>query len=146
MDKSARTGREKLRELEELMSGTGIFSEDFSCGLGDFLEVDDGQNPENPKPLDDENGELPKPKPGKDPFPAVDGPLSASEFVARYKKAILSRQGVFRDMHSKWVAASPATGLKLVLITLIFFCGIGIMTFSHHGHMAEESQPLWTEE
>jgi len=121
VDKSARTGREKLRELEELMSGTGIFSEDFSCGLGDFLEVEDGKpNPDNPHPIPDDE-EQPKPKPGKDPFPAIDGPLSAAEFVGRYKKAVLSRQGVFRDMHSKWVAASPATGSKLVFDLIAFF-------------------------
>ena len=126
MDQSARTGREKIRELEELMSGTGIFSEDFSCGLGDFLEVEDdpklpppedpGQNPgQNPDP----------PKKTKDPFPAVDGPLSTEEFVGRYKKAILSRQGAFRDIHSKWVAANPATGSKLVLIIYyVFFVGL----------------------
>ena len=37
-----RQGHEKLRELEEIMSGQGIFNEDFSLGLGDFLEIPDG--------------------------------------------------------------------------------------------------------
>ena len=131
MDQSARTGREKIRVLEELMSGTGIFSEDFSCGLGDFLEVDDhGDDPKPPLP-DDPPRDPPKKATAKDPFPAVDGPLSTEEFVGRYKKAILSRQGAFGDIHSKWVAANPATGSKLVL-TMFFlwdwYCDVVFLT------------------
>lgn len=47
-----RQGPEKLRELEELMSGAGLFTEDFDIqagmGLGDFLDVED------PAPIDGE--------------------------------------------------------------------------------------------
>ena len=114
-----RTGKEKLKELEELMSGQGIFDESFSCGLGDFLEVEDeGRNPQEVAgglPLPDDT--IPEKK-RKDPFPPVDGPLSAGEIVDRYKKAILSRQGVFRDLHQKWTAANPSTGTKLIFISV----------------------------
>lgn len=114
-----RTGKEKLKELEELMSGQGIFDESFSCGLGDFLEVEDeGRNPQEVAgglPLPDDT--IPEKK-KKDPFPPVDGPLSAAEIVDRYKKAILSRQGVFRDLHQKWTAANPSTGTKLIFISV----------------------------
>ena len=106
------------------MSGQGIFNEDFTCGLGDFLEVDDEGRGENSDPiLDGEGGGLPQAdqeKKKKDPFPSIDGPLSAAEIVGRYKKGILSRQGVFRDLHQKWTAANPSTGTKLIFISV--FC------------------------
>lgn len=114
-----RTGKEKLKELEELMSGQGIFSEDFSCGLGDFMEVD-GDNKETPfpPPIGNNGDEEPEKGKKKDPLPPLDGPLGAAEIVGRYKKAILSRQGVFRDLHQKWTAASPSTGTKLIFISV----------------------------
>ena len=100
------------------MSGQGIFSEDFSLGLGDFLEVGD----DTPVPdSDGGDGGLPgdeKPKPGKDkdPFPTIESSLSASELVAKYKKALLSKQGMFKDIHQKWMEAQPATGKMLVCL------------------------------
>lgn len=44
-----RQGSEKLRELEELMAGTGLFTENMSLGLGDVLDVSDNEETEVPE-------------------------------------------------------------------------------------------------
>lgn len=121
------------RELEELMSGTGIFSEDFSVGLGDFLELDvEGEQhpevPQEPAPIGDQptGG-----KQVKEQFPSVDGPGACADLVAKYKRAILSRQSAWRDLHDKWVAAAPKSGLFLdCFISLTFlWMGNGFLAF-----------------
>lgn len=128
-----RTGSEKLRELEELLSGTGIFSEDFSVGLGDFLELDvEGEQhpevPQEPAPIGDQptGG-----KQVKEQFPSVDGPGACADLVAKYKRAILSRQSAWRDLHEEWVAAAPKSGLFLdCFISWIFlWMGNGFLAF-----------------
>lgn len=128
-----RTGSEKLRELEELLSGTGIFSEDFSVGLGDFLELDvEGEQhpevPQEPAPIGDQptGG-----KKVKEQFPSVGGPGTCADLVAKYKRAILSRQSAWRDLHDKWVAAAPKSGLFLdCFISLTFlWMGNGFLAF-----------------
>ena len=133
-----RQGHEKLRELEELMSGQGIFTEDFQCGLGDFLEVGDqeeddpeGKNPPAPKPSG--TGADLDPKLKKDPFPPLDCALSASDMASKYKKALLNRQSIWKELHAKWQAANPATGQLLDQIEAMFFlwvcCRIGSCNF-----------------
>ena len=100
------------------MSGQGIFSEDFSLGLGDFLEIGDGDEDGNgvpplPAPEDPE-----KKKVKTEPFPSIECGLKASELVGRYKKTLLSKQTVFKDIHQKWMESQPPTGKMLV-----FPCG-----------------------
>ena len=93
------------------MSGQGIFSEDFTLGLGDFLECEDDSPP---VPEDDPE----TPDPGKkkaDPFPSIEGPLTASQLVAKYKKTLLGKQAVHKDLFTKWSAATPMTGENLAL-------------------------------
>lgn len=109
-----RQGHEKLRELAEVMSGQGIFSEDFNLGLGDFLEIENDDPPRPPgdgTPRDD-----PEPPPQKkksDPFPSIDGEMTASQLVERYKKTLLAKQSVHKDLFTKWSEANPATGENL---------------------------------
>lgn len=98
------------------MSGQGIFSEDFSLGLGDFLELEDDvtvtpQDPGADPPQDPPNATKKK----GEPFPSIDGPLSAKDIVAKYKKTLLSKQAMHKDLFDKWSAASPVTGENLAL-------------------------------
>ena len=98
------------------MSGQGIFSEDFSLGLGDFLELDDDLMVTPQDPGDDPPDPAPAPPKKKtEPFPSIDGPLSAKEIVAKYKKTLLSKQAMHKDLFDKWSAASPVTGENLAL-------------------------------
>ncbi|CAJ1390470.1 unnamed protein product [Effrenium voratum] len=90
-------GDERLRELEELMSATGLWSEKFSMDLGDMLEVSD----------DEGEGNAPAGSGGKkkpNPFPSVDGDESLKEMLARYKKACLNRRAAFRELAERWEA------------------------------------------
>ena len=109
------------------MAGEGAFSEDFSLGLGDFLEVGDEEKEEDgPDPIQNGNPDPPPKPPGKPPkemFPSIDSKLSASEMVGKYKKAILSRQSAYRDIHERWLAASPSTGQLLGMFSFCFVFG-----------------------
>lgn len=92
------------------MQGMGLFSEEFSVGLGDLLEIDDG---DGSKPSGNPNGDIPQapqPKAKSNPFPALEGTESASEYVAKYKKALLNRRTVFKEVLEKWEKANPTTG------------------------------------
>ena len=120
-----------MRELEEFMAGEGIFSEDFSLGLGDFLEVGDEEKQDDElDPLQDGNPnpppQVPPGKPPKEMFPGIDSKLSAAEMVGKYKKAILSRQSAYRDIHERWLAASPSTGQLLGTFSFCFVLGGGL--------------------
>ena len=123
-----RQGHEKLRELEEIMSGQGIFNEDFSLGLGDFLEIPDGDGnggngspgnggepPALPNQIPDETK-----KTKQEPFPTLESGLKASELVSRYKKSLLSRQAAFKDIHQKWLESSPPTGKMLAFHVRVY--------------------------
>ena len=101
------------------MAGEGIFAEDFSLGLGDFLELGDEEQKgnqmaviQNGADTNQQQNEQPRKVP-KEAFPSIDSQLSAAELVGKYKKAILNRQAAYRDIHEKWAAASPATGQLL---------------------------------
>lgn len=91
-----------------------------SMGLGEMQQQPQQDNKETPfpPPIGNNGDEEPEKGKKKDPLPPLDGPLGAAEIVGRYKKAILSRQGVFRDLHQKWTAASPSTGTKLIFISV----------------------------
>ncbi|CAJ1443306.1 unnamed protein product [Effrenium voratum] len=119
-------GDERLRELEELMSATGLWSEKFSMDLGDMLEVSD----------DEGEGNAPAGSGGKkkpNPFPSVDGDESLKEMLARYKKACLNRRAAFRELAERWEAEAPQAGKTLGQTsamlekrsTHISFCGLG---------------------
>ena len=99
-----RQGSEKLKELEELMAGSGLFNENFSLGLGDVMEVSDNED------NDGSGGPGPAPKPKANAFPPVDGKETAAEFVAKYKRAALNRRQVFRENQVKWNEEKPNTG------------------------------------
>ena len=128
-----RQGQEKLKELEELMNGTGYFTEGFNVGIGDFVEHDLEGQPTVPNgggpPIDNGNGpDDPAPQRAKkEAFPSIEGPGTCAEIVNRYKKAILSRQAAWRDVNEKWIAAAPKSGMLLdYLISVTFLlCGIG---------------------
>ena len=114
------------------MSGQGIFTEDFQCGLGDFLEVGDqddapapqpgNPNPNPGNPNQENPNDVKDPKLRKDPFPPLDCAMSASDLVGKYKKALLNRQQVWKDLHAKWLAAKPATGQLLAQNFCNVFC------------------------
>ena len=117
-----RQGHEKLRELEELMTGAGYFSEDFDVhaglglGLGDLLDAE-GEGGGG-LPIANQNevgggGGQPK-KEVKEKFPAIDGNLSAAKLVDTYKKSLLSQQRAYKELAEKWAETSPKTGKKLV--------------------------------
>ena len=114
------------------MSGQGIFTEDFQCGLGDFLEAGDqddapapqpgNPNPNPGNPNQENPNDVKDPKLRKDPFPPLDCAMSASDLVGKYKKALLNRQQVWKDLHAKWLAAKPATGQLLAQNVCNVFC------------------------
>lgn len=123
-----RQGHEKLRELEEITSGQGIFNEDFSLGLGDFLEIPDGDgnggnssagNGSEPPALPNQIPDETK-KTKQEPFPTLESGLKASELVSRYKKSLLSRQAAFKDIHQKWLESSPPTGKMLAFHVRVY--------------------------
>ena len=108
-----REGSEKLRELEEIMGGSGTFSENFTLGLGDLLEIEDDQETQVPEARAGGNGGRGVAKKKADPFPAIDGEETAEAYVDKYKKACLSRRGVFRDLVNKWEEAQIKGGKSL---------------------------------
>lgn len=129
-----RQGQEKLKELEELMNGAGVFNESFDVGIGDFIDHDvEGQPsvPNGPRPIgngdggDGDENAIPNAKPKKEAFPSIDGPGSCAELVSKYKKAILSRQSAWRDLNEKWIAAAPKSGslLDYLLVWFLFCAG-----------------------
>ena len=125
-----RQGHEKLKELEELMNGSGYWNESFNVGIGDFVDHDveglpsvpDGPRPIGNGPTGPElPGEEKDPKAKKEAFPSIDGPGTCADLVAKYKRAILSRQTAWRDLNEKWVAAAPKTGMLLDYLLVWFF-------------------------
>ena len=86
------------------MSGVGAFTEGFDLGLGDLIEVEDG---------DDNTGQV-KPKPKKsDPFPTIEGEEPLHEFCLKVQEGMLNRKTIFRDLHEKWQALQNPTGKNL---------------------------------
>ena len=119
-----RKGSEKLRELEEIAHGSGLFSENLEIGLGDLMEVEDVEAPGQGSAglgQGQEQKLLPKPRTGN-PFPGLEGEETAAAFVAKYKKTLLNRRAIFRDLHEKWHAAPPPTGKTLA-------CGKGYVCY-----------------
>ena len=53
-------------------------------------------------------GRVPKPKPK--PFPEIEGSESVQDFVAKYKRACLSRKAVHKEVQDKVIAEKPSTG------------------------------------
>lgn len=91
------------------MEGVGDFSENFDLGLGDFMTADDGGGGGGPDP------QVPQPKPKKsEPFPSIEGNETLQEFITKYKKAVLNRRSVFRDLQERWTAAGLDEKKKLV--------------------------------
>ncbi|CAK9001975.1 Uncharacterized protein SCF082_LOCUS7136, partial [Durusdinium trenchii] len=99
-------GYEKMKELEELMNGTGFFNEAHSLGLGDVLELSDSEGGDDNN-NEDENS---KAKPGKGQLPSIEGQEKCAEFVSKYKKAILARCRTFKDTSDRWNAEAPTSG------------------------------------
>ena len=101
-----RQGYKKMKELEELMNGTGFFNEAHSLGLGDVLELSDSEGGDDNN-NEDENS---KAKPGKGQLPSIEGQEKCAEFVSKYKKAILARCRTFKDTSDRWNAEAPTSG------------------------------------
>ena len=107
-----RKGSEKLRELEEIAHGCGLFSENFDVGLGDLMEIEDLEAPQGQGHTVPGAGAKPKARSGN-PFPPLEGQETAAEFASKYKKTLLNRRAIFRDLHEKWSAAPLPTGKTL---------------------------------
>ena len=105
-----REGSEKLRELEEIMHGSGAFTENFTLGLGDLMEIEDENNTGVPAPGGDGDSGKPINKRKADPFPTVEGSESCGDFVNKYKKACLNRRAVFKELVDKWETAKVKGG------------------------------------
>ena len=97
-----REGSEKIRELEEIMNGSGAFNENFSLGLGDFMEIEDQEASAQTPEAQGKSGAPKGLKRKADPFPCVDGEEACTDYIAKYKKACLNRKGVFRELQEKW--------------------------------------------
>lgn len=97
-----------MKELEELMNGSGFFNENFSFGLGDVMELSD-----------DEGVDVPGPEPKPKPKPGV--------LVAKYKKALLNRRAVFKETSEKWHKETPGSGKLFEQIhQFLNFCSLVI--------------------
>ncbi|CAK9075224.1 unnamed protein product, partial [Durusdinium trenchii] len=107
-EKVTKQGSEKMKELEELMNGSGFFNENFSFGLGDVMELSD-----------DEGVDVPGPEPKPKPKPGV--------LVAKYKKALLNRRAVFKETSEKWHKETPGSGKLFEQIhQFLNFCSLVI--------------------
>ena len=131
------------------MAGEGIFAEDFSLGLGDFLELGDEEQKgnqmaviQNGADTNQQQGEQPR-KVTKEAFPSIDSQLGAAELVGKYKKAILNRQAAYRDIHEKWAAASPATGQLLGQFSVRLFWWNRLFFFEKKTMSPGLSGKLW---
>ena len=113
-----RHGEEKLREIEEIMAGVGDFNQSFDLTIGDLVVEDEDEEGAGPKPVPDD---LPKKKVTQSPFPSVDGDETMEQFIAKYKRTILSRRATFRTLHEQWAEAKPVTGKCLISTWHIFF-------------------------
>ncbi|CAK8993007.1 unnamed protein product [Durusdinium trenchii] len=87
-------GSQKMKELEELMQGSGFFNEGFSLGLGDVMELSDEESPSSPS---QEEEVPPGSKPKSKGLPSIEGSETCAEFVSKYKRAVLNRRQVFKD-------------------------------------------------
>ena len=69
--------------------------------------------------LSDEESSSPAPKSKKPvvnagaPFPTLEGNETVAQFVAKYKKACLSRRSAYNEVLEKVGAETPAAGKKL---------------------------------
>ena len=155
-----RQGHEKLRELEELMNGAGLFTEDFDIkagmGLGDLLDVEEPAPIEGEANPNGDGGDEKGKKPPKDKFPPIDGQLSAAKLVDQYKKTILTQQRAFKELSDKWDAAAPSTGKTLlfclvekqcVFLGFVYMgsamCFLNLFFFLHHQCPHSLGQNLW---
>lgn len=117
-----RHGEEKMREIEEIMAGVGDFNQSFDLTIGDLVVEDDDEEGGGPKPVPDDQ---PKKKVAQ-AFPSVDGEETMEQFIAKYKRTILSRRATFRTLHEQWAEAKPVTGKCLISTWHMFFCAGGL--------------------
>lgn len=96
-----------MKELEELMQGSGFFNEGFSLGLGDVMELSDEESPSSPS---QEEEVPPGSKPKSKGLPSIEGSETCAEFVSKYKRAVLNRRQVFKDAAERWAQEKPMSG------------------------------------
>lgn len=90
----------------------GYFDDKFDVGstMGGVVGVGDMLSDEEPSP---------PPKAKKPagnaaaPFPTLEGSETVAQFVAKYKKACLSRRSAYNEVLEKWDAQKPVSGKKL---------------------------------
>ena len=118
-------GQEKLRELEELMEEAGFFNDKFQLGCGDSFEISDDETvPDSKAAAEGKNGR----KGGKNPKGAglpmiVEGEQDLSGAVAKYKKAVLNKRTVLKEVKDRLVEENCSTHQPLVTqhINIVLF-------------------------
>ncbi|CAK9087882.1 unnamed protein product [Durusdinium trenchii] len=90
MEDRVEVGDEKIRELEELAEAAGFLSESYDMGIGDAVDVSDDES---------ESKDLKK-KPTSG-LPPIEGDETYAQFTNKYKKAMLNRRQVYKDVSER---------------------------------------------
>ena len=124
--RSTRQGQEKLRELEELMEDAGFFNDQFQLGCGDSFEISDDET------LPDSKAAAQLKKPGAGNKTAakaaalpliVEGEKDLSGSLAKYKKALLNKRTVLKEVKDRLESEQCTTCKPLVTLqTLTLSC------------------------
>ncbi|CAE7023435.1 unnamed protein product [Symbiodinium sp. CCMP2456] len=95
-------GQEKLRELEELMEEAGFFNDKFQLGCGDSFEISDDETVPDSKAAANgkKGGNRTAAKASGLPM-VVEGDNDLSGTLAKYKKAMLNKRTVLKEVKDR---------------------------------------------
>ena len=111
---NTRQGQEKLRELEELMEEAGFFNDKFQLGCGDSFEISDDDTVPDSKAAEGKNGRKGgKPKGAGLPM-VVEGEKDMAGVIGKYKKALLNKRTVLKEVKDKLTEEKCTTHGNLV--------------------------------
>ena len=111
-----RQGQEKLRELEELMEAAGFFNDKFQIGCGDSFEISDDDSVPDSKAAEGKGG---RKGPGRGGTKAglpliVEGDKELTASLGKYKKALLNKRTVLKEVKDRLVEEKCSTHQPLV--------------------------------
>ncbi|CAE7827987.1 unnamed protein product [Symbiodinium sp. CCMP2592] len=109
-------GQEKLRELEELMEEAGFFNDQFQLGCGDSFEISDDESVPDSKAAEGKNGRKGGGRGGvKTGLPLiVEGDKDLTANLGKYKKALLNKRTVLKEVKDRLVDEKCSTHQSLV--------------------------------